>query len=124
MSHALTLARLWKATVKVVSIAKNKDSETLARLKANLHQVKSFLEDGGVETNAELIKAEGRSLSESILDYSNENEGDLIMIMTQQETDFTTHFMGSSAQSIIYNSDTPVMSVRPVVTIGDIYDLP
>lgn len=124
VSHALKLARLWKSTVKVVSIAKNKDVETLAKLNANLNQVKSFIQEGGVETSAELVKAEGRSLSQSILDYSNENEGDLIMIMTQQETDFTTHFIGSSAQSIIYNSETPVMSVRPIVTIGDIYDLP
>lgn len=124
VSHALTLARLWKATVKVVSIAKNKDVETLAKLNANLNQVKNFLTDGGVETHAELIKAEGRSLSQSILEYSEANEGDLIMIMTQQETDFTTHFIGSSAQSIIYNSNTPVMSVRPRVTIADVYDLP
>jgi len=124
VSHAIILARLWKATVKVVSIAKNKDLETLARLKANLNQVRVFLEDAGVETSAELITAKGRSLSQSILDYSSNNAGDLIMIMTQQETDFTTHFIGSSAQSIIYNSNTPVMSIRPVVTIGDVYDLP
>lgn len=124
VSHALNLARLWNAKVKVVSIAKDKDEETLAKLKANLNQVNNFLNDGGVETSAEIIKAEGRSLSQSILDYCDENEGDLIMIMTQQETDFTTHFIGSSAQSIIYKSDTPVMSVRPIVTIGDVYDLP
>jgi nucleotide-binding universal stress UspA family protein len=124
VSHALKLARIWGATVKVVSISKNKDDEARAKLKANLNQVKRFLTDGGVTTEAELIKAEGRSLAQSILDYSNDNEGDLIMIMTQQESDFTDHFIGSSAQSIVYNTDTPVMSVRPVVTIGSIYDLP
>ena len=124
VSHALTLARLWGSTVKVVSISKNKDDETRAKLKANLNQVHKFLVDGGVTAEAELIKAEGRSLAQSILDYSKDNAGDLIMIMTQQESDFTNHFIGSSAQSIIYNTDTPVMSVRPVVTIGSVYDLP
>lgn len=124
VSHALKLARLWGATVKVVSIASTSDEEVLKKLKANLSQVKSFLEEGGVTTTAELVAANGRSLSKSILEYSNQNEGDLIMIMTQQETEFTTHFIGSAAQSVIYNSDTPVMSVRPVVTIGDAYDLP
>jgi nucleotide-binding universal stress UspA family protein len=86
--------------------------------------VQKFLTDGGIVATAELIRAGGRSLAQSILDYSNDNDGDLIMIMTQQESDFTNHFIGSSAQSIIYNADTPVMSVRPVVTIGSIYDLP
>ena len=80
-------------------------------------------------TNGEItllcvIESKGRSLSQSIIDYSNQNEGDLIMIMTQQEADFTTNFMGSSAHSIIYNSNTPVMSIRPEVTIGEVYDLP
>tara|TARA_B100000780_G_C21114843_1_gene450944 strand:+ start:777 stop:1658 length:882 start_codon:yes stop_codon:yes gene_type:complete len=124
VSHALILARLWGAIVKVVSISKSNDEETTAKLRANLKQVKKFLTDGGVSTEAELIKAEGRSLSQSVLDYSNNNDGDLIMIMTQQESDFTNHFIGSSAQSIIYNTDTPVMSVRPMVTIGSVYDLP
>jgi len=124
VSNALTLARLWRSTVKVVSVSEDKDEDARVKLKANLNQVKRFLSDGGVSTEAELINAEGRSLAQSILDYSKSNSGDLIMIMTQQENDFTNHFIGSSAQSIIYNSDTPVMSVRPVVTIDRIYDLP
>ena len=124
VSNALTLGRLWGSTVKVVSISKDKDEEGRAKLKANLSQVQKFLTDGGIVATAELIRAGGRSLAQSILDYSNDNDGDLIMIMTQQESDFTNHFIGSSAQSIIYNADTPVMSVRPVVTIGSIYDLP
>jgi len=124
VSHALTLARLWGANVKVVSILKDKDEEAREKLRANLNQVKRFLSNGGVSTEVELIQAKGRSLSKSILDYSKSNNGDLIMIMTQQENDFTNHFIGSSAQSIIYNTDTPVMSVRPVVTIGSVYDLP
>ena len=124
VSHALTLARIWKSTVKVVSISKDKDAEQRAKLTANLNQVKKFLTDGGVVADAELIRAGGRSLAQSVLDYSSENDGDLIMIMTQQESDFTNHFIGSSAQSIIYNADTPVMSIRPMVTIGSVYDLP
>ena len=124
VSHALTLARIWKSTVKVVSISKDKDADQRAKLTANLNQVKKFLTDGGVVADAELIRAGGRSLAQSVLDYSNENDGDLIMIMTQQESDFTNNFIGSSAQSIIYNADTPVMSIRPMVTIGSVYDLP
>jgi len=124
VSHALTFARLWGATVKVVSVVEGNDMDALAKLNANLNQVKNYLIDGGVKTTIELVKTEGRSLSKVILDYSNENEADLIMIMTQQENDFTTHFIGSAAQSILYNSDVPVMSVCPVLKISEVYDLP
>ena len=36
VSHALTLARLWGANVKVVSILKDKDEEAREKLRANL----------------------------------------------------------------------------------------
>lgn len=124
VSHALSLARLWDATVKVVSVSTTSDEGLIAMLQTNLNQVCNFLQNGGVKATAELISSNGNSLADTVVDYSKENEGDLIMIMTQQETEFTIHFVGSSAQSIIYNSDIPVMSVRPVVTIADSYDLP
>jgi len=124
VSHAIELSRLWKAAVKVVSITTNRNEEELMRLQANLNQVSNFLTNANVENSAELVKAKGRSLAKSIIDYTNENEGDLLMIMTQQEVDFTSNFIGSSAQSLIYKSEMPVMSIRPVIKIEEIYDLP
>jgi nucleotide-binding universal stress UspA family protein len=40
-------------------------------------------------------------------------EGDLLMIMTQQEQNFTFRFIGSAAQEIINTSDVPVISIIP-----------
>tara|TARA_B100001142_G_C14197607_1_gene602448 strand:+ start:386 stop:634 length:249 start_codon:yes stop_codon:yes gene_type:complete len=82
------------------------------------------LTDGDVKTSIELVKTEGRSLPKAIIDYSKDNEADLIIIMTQQENDFITYFIGSVAQSILYNSDIPVMSVFPILKISEVYDLP
>ena len=72
--------------------------------------------DRGVECTAEIIKGiKGEeTLSENILEYSLKVEGDLIMIMTQQEVDFTQYFIGSSAQEMINHSKIPVLSIRPL----------
>ena len=53
------------------------------------------------------------SLSKAVLNYSEKVNADLIMIMTQQESDLL-YFLGSTARSIINESDIPVMCVRPV----------
>ena len=45
---------------------------------------------------------------------SKETGADLVMIMTQQELNFTEYFIGSTAQEIIDNSDLPVLSLTPV----------
>ena len=52
-------------------------------------------------------------MSKNIIEYSEKVDAGLILIMTQQETDITEMFIGSSAQAIINNSEIPVMSVVP-----------
>jgi nucleotide-binding universal stress UspA family protein len=70
-----------------------------------------------VECSAEIIKGiKGEeTLAQNIIDYSKKVDGDLIMIMTQQEVDFTPYFLGSAAQEVIVNSDIPVLSITPMV---------
>jgi nucleotide-binding universal stress UspA family protein len=84
-------------------------------LTRQLDQVKKYVVEQGVECGAEIIRdTKGEhTLAESIIDYANRIKGDLIMLMTQQELDFTDYFIGSSAQGVINNSDIPVLSIVP-----------
>ncbi len=118
VNKAIEVAKLGNgATVRVVSIMMSNDEFVVNRLTRQLGQVKAFIEKAGIECTAEIIKATKgeNSLAEHILDYSHKVEGDLIMIMTQQETDITEYFIGSSAQEIINTSDIPVLSIVPHV---------
>ena len=45
--------------------------------------------------------------------------------MTQSESYFLSHFIGSTAQSIINNSEAPVLSITPTKRKDTtVYDLP
>lgn len=125
VSNAIEFARMFDAKVKIVSIIKTSMDEDESRtLKNNLHQVHKFIASKGIEVDGDLLfKNKSAVINEEILQYANDNNADLIMIMTQQEDDFTPHFLGSAAQNIIYNSNIPVMSIRPKVT-SFAYDLP
>ena len=100
----------------MVSVLFTSDEFVVNRLTRQLGQVKSFLEKEGVECSAEIVKGvKGEeSLAGNIIEYAEKVEGDVIMIMTQQEIDFTRFFVGSSAQEIIDKSPIPVLSIRPV----------
>lgn len=116
VTKAIELSRLFKgSTVRVVSVLFTTDEFVVNRLTRQLGQVKSFLEKENVECTAEIIKGiKGEeTLAQNILEYATKVEGDLIMIMTQQEVDFTKYFIGSSAQEIINHSPIPVLSIRP-----------
>ena len=124
VKHALTLASLWRATVKVVSVVERDDLGVVSRLRASLHQVQNYLSGRGVKSTIELINFNGRSLAKAVLGYSTLHQADLIIIMTQQENNFTQYLIGSAAQSIIYNSEVPVMSIHPEVKMNEVYSFP
>ena len=111
-------------TVKVVSVVERDDLGVVSRLRASLHQVQNYLSGRGVKSTIELINFNGRSLVKAVLDYSTLHQADLIMIMTQQEDNFTQYLIGSAAQSIIYNSEVPVMSIHPEVKMNEVYSFP
>ncbi|HEX8517722.1 MAG TPA: universal stress protein [Bacteroidia bacterium] len=116
VNKAIELSRLFGgATIRVVSVLFTTDEFVVNRITRQLGQVKSFLEKENTECTAEIIKGiKGEeTLAQNILEYSQKVDGDLVMIMTQQEIDFTQYFIGSSAQEIINHSKIPVLSIRP-----------
>lgn len=121
VDSAIQLGNLYGATIRVVSVLFTNDEFIVNRLTRQMDQVKNFIKKAGVKCTAEMIKTtRGReSLAHAIIDYSNKVEADLIMIMTQEESDITPLFIGSTAQGIINNSETPVMSIVPIIK-GDI----
>jgi len=116
VNFALEIAKLGNgAAIRIVSVLFTTDEFVVNRLTRQLQQVKTFIEKEGVECTAEIIKGiKGEeTLAENIIKYANKVDGDLLMIMTQQEVDFTQRFIGSSAQEIINTSDIPVISIIP-----------
>ncbi len=125
VKYAVQLGKLWNATINIVSVVNSSDDEEMRRLKGTVRQVQRYITDKGLECSSELVlRSKGTRLVKTILDYAKAKDADLVVIMTQQELEFTPNFVGSSAQSIIYNSEIPVMSIRPRVSDNYNFDLP
>jgi len=116
VNFTIELAKLGDGSaVRIVSVLFSTDEFVVNRLTRQLQQVKTFIEKQGVDCTAEIIKGvkKEETLAAAIISYAHKVEGDLIVIMTQQEQDFTLRFIGSSAQEIINTSDIPVVSIIP-----------
>ncbi len=110
---AIEYARYWNATIRVVSVLLKDKQEIKDKLIRNLNQVEKFISDADVECSSELLEVEkGKGLVKSILDYGRKFESDLILIMTRQEDVFSNK-LGTVAREIIYQSEIPVMSIKP-----------
>jgi nucleotide-binding universal stress UspA family protein len=113
---AIAIAKLDPNIIlNIISIVFDADEFLINRLGQQLVQVKSIIEKSKVKYTAEIIKSSlgYESLGEIIADYSKKNEGDVIMLMTQQEISHTPYFVSSLAQEVINISEVPVITVAP-----------
>jgi nucleotide-binding universal stress UspA family protein len=114
---AIDVASKFGAKIRVVSALWSRNHEEIVKqLRAQLIQVKRFIEDKGIEVTAEIIESEQghKTVVPAILDYAHQQgDIDLIMIMTQQEVGWVEFFVGSHANEFIRLADVPVMSIVP-----------
>jgi nucleotide-binding universal stress UspA family protein len=117
VGHAIEIAKLFGATIKVVSVFwSTGDKQILAKLKNQMDQVTKFIKKDDIKCTGHIIEKTGnaKTLAPLILDYARDQKDiDLIMIMTQRESGLFDLFLGSSAQYFITHSEVPVMSIIP-----------
>ncbi|MDP3463075.1 MAG: universal stress protein [Bacteroidales bacterium] len=117
VTYAIEMAKLFSATIKVLSVLWDKnDKDIINQLQNQLLQVKNFIEEVNIHCQTEIVEIEEGSagLGSTILDYARkQGDIDLVIIMTQQENRLVEFFIGSAAQQIIRQSEIPVMSIIP-----------
>ncbi len=110
---AIEISRLFGSTICLITVLTTDDEFIMNKLKRQMDQVHEFIVQHDVLCTVEYVP--GSDVSEEVIKYSKKIKADLILIMTQQEMNWTNMFISSQAQEIINGSDIPVLSVRPVV---------
>lgn len=112
VGKAIEFALSFHSKIVILSVLETNDEYDLNHLRRQMVQVHRYIEDHGVEVTSDMVKREG-SVAQTIMDFTQKVDGDLLMIMTQQESDVTDLFIGSQAQEIIHKSEVPVLSIIP-----------
>ena len=60
-----------------------------------------------------------KNVTTTTLEYADEVDADMIVIMTEQESNLTSLFLGTYAQQMINESRVPVLTVRPTSVLSD-----
>lgn len=108
------LAKLFGSKIHIISILeKNHDKEEEHKLQVYSNQAVKYIKDHGIECSSKTM--EGKDIAKMVIDYGNEVNADLIVIMTQQKLQLTDLFhVGTVAQHVINESRIPVLSFRPM----------
>ena len=82
------------------------------KISSNMIIAKKFLTVKNVDYD--IVKLEGRSISDESLKYADEIKADLIMISTTKNISFHDYMLGASEQKMIANEmKIPVMTINP-----------
>ncbi len=111
VNKAIEMAGYFGSTIRVLTVYASDDEFLNNKLTRQLNQVQSFIEERDIPCTVEAHN--GENIASEVVSYASAIEADLIMIMTQEEMNWTDLFIGSSAQEVINNSDIPVLSIRP-----------
>lgn len=109
---AVQFAKYFGASIRVLSVFSPSDLAYENQLLAYSHQVKQFIKSKGISCTNKSIASD--HVAETVVDYANKIEADLIMIMNKPELSVKEFFGGTEAQHIVDISNIPVMTVNPM----------
>lgn len=111
LHHAVVMAEHFNSEIYIAGLLTEDEPEHTKLFNLKIEQAKEFITRHNIPCFTKILK--GTNLAKLIIDYTDEVDADLTIIMTEQELDSTGLFMGPIAQQIVNHSKTPVMSIRP-----------
>ncbi len=115
VAKAIQFAREFNAKIKIVSALLTNDPAIVKQLTVQMNVVHKFISEHYDNCSADFVFGDEKTdtYASLLMKFAKEKNGDIIAIMTQQESKLIKFFMGTTAMDIVFNSDIPVLSVTP-----------
>lgn len=118
--HAVAFAKKLGSTIHIASLISEDTKEVRYEFEKKVKQVTDYLEREEVPyTHASLV---GTNLATMTMNFAESKNGNMIVMMTEQESTLTGFLMGPFAQQIVNHSKIPVLSVSPDESLSTVDD--
>jgi nucleotide-binding universal stress UspA family protein len=108
---AVAFGNIFHSTLHVIGVTNESGKDAEVLLQNYSRQVANNFGDKGLEATIE-IKMGGNPTT-STIEYCSSKKAGLIIMMTEQETSFTSFFKGKYSEQMIKQSSVPVLSIHP-----------
>lgn len=106
---AVKFAKLFSAKIHVLGLYTSELKDVRQLVDAYMHTVDKYLNSNNIRY--QMYKRESFNANETTVNFAKEIDANLIVIMTEQSSDFTGIWLGSQARDMINNCCFPVLSV-------------
>jgi nucleotide-binding universal stress UspA family protein len=108
---AVGFGNMFQSTLHVIGVSSESGKDAEVLLQNYSRQVANNFGDKGIDTTIEIRM--GGNPTSSTIEYCNSKKAGLIIMMTEQETSFTSFFKGKYSEQMIKLSSVPVLSIHP-----------
>ena len=108
---AIDMGNLFASKLHILGLLESTEEGEYDKLQIVLDQVQSKIEKSGLPFSRHTVK--GDNLAAEALKFGASVNADLIIIMTEHESEMTGIFMGPRAKQIVNHSRIPVLSIKP-----------
>jgi nucleotide-binding universal stress UspA family protein len=108
---AVQFAHYFGASIRILGVYSLSDAAYENQLLAYSHQVKQYIKGKGISCSNKSIASD--SVAETVVEYANKIESDLIVIMNKPSLSIKEFFSGTEAQKVVDVSNLPVMTINP-----------
>lgn len=109
---AIQFAHYFGASIRILGVFSLSDAAYENQLLAYSHQVKQYIKGKGISCSNKSIASD--SVAETVVEYANKIEADLIIIMNKPSLSIKEFFSGTEAQKVVDISNLPVMTINPM----------
>lgn len=111
VSIAIDLASLYNSKLHIVGLLEDPEESEYNKLQIVLDQVQAAIEHAKLPFTRHTVR--GKHLAAEALKYGESVSADLIIIMTDDESEMSGIFLAPLAKQIVNHSRIPVMSLKP-----------
>jgi nucleotide-binding universal stress UspA family protein len=108
---AVQFAHYFGASIRILGVFSLSDNAYENQLLAYSHQVKQYIKGKGISCSNKSLASD--NVAETVVEYANKIEADLIIIMNKPNLSIKEFFSGTEAQKVVDVSNLPVMSINP-----------
>lgn len=115
VDSAIYIAKKFKAKIHAFGVLHNDqyDKNYEFKMKTILEQVQKLAEKDGVTCDTKIEFCDNRA--KTTLDYATQVNADLIVIMSDQNAEFSSVLLGNYAHQLLNDSEVPVLCIKPEV---------
>jgi len=110
---SVKIAKTYGSTIHICGLRSHdhNDDDLNAKFRMKMKQVDDYLTEKEIPFTSEIIFCS--NIANATMDFAKEKNGDLIIIMNEQEVNAVGWFLGPYAQQVVNHSVVPVLSIRP-----------